>query len=83
MDENERKNHAVYVGTIRRGSVQQIPARCRACRCISVGSAGKQGDRNGILSDRLDPDHLLLFQDVFQKCVKALCRESGVPGKDI
>lgn len=83
MDEDERKIYAVYAGTLRSGSLQQIPARFRSCRCLFVGGAGKQDSGRGILSARMDPDHLLLFQDVFTECIETLCGEPDISGKDV
>ena len=83
MDVNEREAYAFYAGEIWCRSVLQIPADCRTRCSISVGSARRKCGGNDPLRDRMDPDHLLLFQDVFTEYFQALCRESGVPCEDI
>ena len=83
MDENERKNHAVYAGTVWCRYVLQVSARCRAGRRVPVSVSGKRRSGNDLLPARLGPDHLLLFQDVSAERIKTLCGKAGVPCKDV
>ena len=83
MDENERKNHAVYAGTVWCRYVLQVSARCRADRRVPVSIFGKQRSGDDLLPARMGNDHLLLFQDVLTERVKTLCGESGISCEDI
>src|SRR5699024_11927320 len=68
-DQNERKSFAFHAGQVRCGYTFQSASGGGTDRCAPVSVSHKERCGNGVLSAWMGPDHLLLFQDIFKKCV--------------